>query len=132
MNEPVILFDGFCGLCDRAVCFVLARDKRRHFRFAPIQSAIGQQMLRPLGYASEWVDSVALVVDGRVYLQSDAALHILGRLGWPWSMAQVFLIVPAVVRDAVYKFVARNRYRWFERFPACRVPNAHERDRFLA
>ncbi len=127
---PIIVFDGVCNLCDRSVQFVLARDSQRRFRFAARQSAVGLQLLE------KWVippplDSVVLLVDGVAYTRSDAALRIAARLDRPWRWLRIFLGVPRPVRDWVYDLVAKHRYRWFGKNPACRIPTPELRDRFL-
>jgi predicted DCC family thiol-disulfide oxidoreductase YuxK len=132
MDSPVILFDGVCGLCDRWVSFVLERDKRSAFRFAALQSEAGGALLRSHGLPADQLDSVVLIVGGRAYLKSAAILEILKRLGFPWSLASAGAAVPGGLRDALYDFVATNRYRWFGRTETCRLPTPAERSRFLA
>ncbi len=127
--RPIIFFDGVCGLCNRFVSFLLRADRRQVFRFAPLQ---GETALRTLAPASDdTLSTVRLVADGRVYERSEAVLRILARLGLPWRLAAVALLLPASLRDAVYGFVARHRYRWFGRQAHCRVPGPAERARFL-
>jgi predicted DCC family thiol-disulfide oxidoreductase YuxK len=107
----------------------LKRDKPGLFRFAPLQSEVGQQLLKRLG-VPEKVDSVVLVVGDRVYVRSDAALEIVRRLGFPWSLLAVFRVVPRPIRDVVYDWIARHRYQWFGRSETCWMPQAKWRERF--
>ncbi len=128
---PVVVFDGYCNLCNGWVSFIMARDARRRFRYATLQGATGQSILRRAAPLQPAGESIALVEGDRVETRSTAALNILGKLGFPWPLFRVFLLVPLPVRDAVYDFVARNRYRWFGRRSTCRVPTDEERTLFL-
>jgi predicted DCC family thiol-disulfide oxidoreductase YuxK len=131
--RPVVFFDGVCNLCNGAVQFILDRDARAQFRFAPLQSEAAEKILVAPGLAREREarDSIILVEGDKVYRRSGAVLRIARRLGAPWSAAYVFILVPRFVRDAVYKVIARNRYRWFGRTEQCRVPTPELRARFL-
>ena len=130
--HPVLLFDGVCGLCSRAVDFVLAHDRRAVFRFAALQSTAGQAALARHRLPSDYIDSMALIADGRCYRYSTAVLEILRRLGWPWALLWPLVLVPPPFRDLVYEHVAARRYRWFGRLDACRLPTAAERERFVS
>jgi predicted DCC family thiol-disulfide oxidoreductase YuxK len=131
-----ILFDGVCNLCNGFVQFVIRHDARGQFRFAALQSAAGQallaahaQPLTPAALANP--ASVLLVADGRVYSHSAAVLRIAGRLGGVWRLAAVGWLLPRPWRDALYRFVARHRYRWFGRQESCWLPTPALRARFL-
>jgi predicted DCC family thiol-disulfide oxidoreductase YuxK len=129
--EPVILFDGVCNLCNGFVQFVIDRDPSARFRFASLQSKAGAALAAaPVG-GGALPDSVVLVEDGRVYTESAAALRVLSRLGFPWNLTSALVVVPRPLRDAVYRWVARNRYRWFGRRDVCMVPTPALRARFL-
>lgn len=135
MSAPAatILFDGVCNLCNGFVQFVIRHDAAGRYRFASLQSAAGQALLRAHGVplASE-PDSVVLVENGRAYTHSAAALGILRGLGSPLSgLAIVLLAFPRFLRDAVYRLVARYRYRWFGRQDACWLPTPELAARFL-
>ena len=132
MDSPMILFDGVCGLCNWWVSFVLERDKRGRFRFAALQSEAGGALLRSHGLPADQLDTVVLIAGGRAYLKSAAVIEILGGLGFPWSLAAAGAVLPGALRDTLYDFVARNRYRWFGRTETCRLPTPAERGRFLA
>lgn len=130
MTAPIMLYDGVCNLCNSSVRFVLKRDKAGVFRFAALQSAKAKQLLAPYEMGIG-LDTIYLIEDGRVYDRSSAALRIMRRLRFPWPLMAVFLIVPKPLRDAVYNWVGRNRYRWFGRSNTCQVPDAKVQNRFL-
>jgi predicted DCC family thiol-disulfide oxidoreductase YuxK len=120
-SGPVILFDGECALCNWWVDFVLRVDRNRRFRFRTLQP-------EDLPDA----DSVALQTGDEVYFRSEAVLRILTGLGFPYSLAAALRIFPRGLRDLVYNWVARNRYRWFGRRDTCRIPTPEERSRFVS
>ena len=127
----MVLFDGVCNLCNGAVAFIIARDRRAQFGFAPLQSDAGRRLLRELHGDSELPDTFVLVDKGRILTQSTAALRIAQRLGLPWSLAYLLIAIPRPIRDLAYRVVARNRYRWFGKREACMVPTPDLRRRFL-
>lgn len=122
-----VYFDGVCGLCNRFVDFLLQRDETRAFRFAPLQ---GRTAAGIAGLPRD-VDSVVVCDSQRVLVHSDAALAAISRLGGLWSFASVGGLVPRPLRDAVYRTVARHRYRWFGKHETCRIPTADEAAWFL-
>jgi predicted DCC family thiol-disulfide oxidoreductase YuxK len=128
----VVLFDGVCNLCNGSVNFIIDRDPTARFRFAALQSSQATELLARLGQAPQpEPQSVLLVEDGRLYERSTAALRIARRLRGGWKLLYAFIVVPRPLRDAVYGFIARNRYRWFGKSEACRVPTPELRARFL-
>ena len=127
----VVLFDGDCALCAWTVHFILPRDPQGRFRFASLQSRLGQHLLQAYGAATDQPDSVALLQDGRLWLASDAALRIARGLRDPWRGLSVLLAAPRPLRDAVYRFIAARRYRWFGRAAVCLPASAAWRARFL-
>ncbi len=137
MSAPaIILFDGVCNLCHGFVQFVIRHDAAGQFRFAALQSEAARALLaahgQPLAPAAlADPTSVILVANGRVYTHSAAVLHIAGRLGGVWRLAAVGWLLPSGWRNAVYRFVARHRYRWFGRQESCMVPTPALRGRFL-
>jgi predicted DCC family thiol-disulfide oxidoreductase YuxK len=126
-NHPIVFYDGVCGLCDRSVQFMIKHDHKRIFRYATLQSDIAKQTL---GNQITF-DSFVLYENGKAFYQSTAAIKVLKKLGGMWSLGYVFMIVPAFIRNAVYNFVARNRYKWFGKFDRCKIPTAEQRDLFL-
>ncbi|MBL7804382.1 MAG: thiol-disulfide oxidoreductase DCC family protein [Saprospiraceae bacterium] len=131
VKSPVLLFDGVCNLCNGAVQWVLLRDRRGVFRFAALQSDTGQAMLRQFGFAAEDFDTVVLIDGDRVFTRSDAALEVVRRIGGFWPVLYAFKIIPRPIRDAVYNWVARNRYRWFGRQEQCMLPRKEWMSRFV-
>lgn len=127
----VILFDGVCSLCNRGVDFVLRRDSAARFRFAALQSEAGRRVLSSAGWRAPIPDALVLVEAGRVYTASTAVLRIAKGLGLPWALFYAFIWLPRPLRDGVYFWVARHRYRWFGRRSVCRMPSAEEQARFL-
>jgi predicted DCC family thiol-disulfide oxidoreductase YuxK len=131
INNPVILFDGVCNLCNQSVQFVIRHDPRSNFRFAALQSDFGQSVLREHHLHDEELLSVVLLTGTRVYERSRAALEIARRLNGLWPLMYVFVIVPPFIRDLVYDWIARNRYRWFGRRDECMIPTPELRARFI-
>ena len=130
-GRPILLFDGVCNLCDHSVQFVLDHDPRDVFRFASLQSEVGKALLGTCGLDPEALDSVVLVDDGVCYVRSEAAWRIATRLDAPWRWLAATRVIPRGLRDVVYDWVARNRYRWFGTREACRIPTPETRARFL-
>ena len=128
---PLLLFDGHCNLCNGAVQWVLGRDKAGIFKFASLQSETGQQAQTAYQLDPSQLDSMVLIKDGKAYTKSGAALKTAATLGGFYQLAEVLLIVPAFIRNAVYDFIARNRYHWFGRSEACWMPRPEWEDRFL-
>lgn len=130
-SQPIVLFDGVCNFCDGAVNFVIARDKAGIFRFAPLQSEAGRELVAKYEIPED-VDSVILIDNDRAYLHSDAALHIAKRLGGSWRFLTAFAVLPRFVRDWFYRMFAKNRYRLFGKKDACMMPTPEIRGRFLS
>jgi len=119
--DGTILFDGVCVLCSWWVRFVIERDPAARFRFVPIQSAYGRSLAERLGIDPETPETNAVIVAGRAYFKSDAAIMILrGLRRWSWSRA--FRLMPRMLRDWIYDRVARSRYRVFGKTETCLVP----------
>ena len=135
--NPIILYDGVCGLCNRLVQFLLKRDKHGRLRFASLQSEFAERVLTRHGIDPKDLDTVQIVVayerpDERVLGRSDAILRAGEELGMPWNvLATIARIVPRALRDVVYRFVARNRYRVFGKYETCMLPDPKQRHRFL-
>lgn len=127
----ILFFDGYCGLCNRFVDFLIARDRAGLLRFAPVSGSTAARLLPGEIPPGEAPRSLVLWQGGRVLRRSDAALRALAGLGGPWRMTGILRVVPRGIRDALYDRVARNRYRWFGRRTTCRVPLETERARFL-
>jgi len=129
--HPILLFDGVCNLCSGSVQFIIRRDPEGRFCFASLQSEVGQRYLDELRVDRDAVDSVILIEGGRWYKESDAALRIARLLGGPWRVLGVFRLLPRPLRDRLYRFIARHRYRWFGKRESCWLPTPELRERFL-
>ena len=130
-RHAVVVFDGECAFCNRWVDLLLRFDRRDVFRFVARQSDAGAAFSRQAGLPEGGVGSIIVAENGQVRLRSAAVLRMLSLLGFPFSLAGVFNLIPAPVRDVVYDFIARNRTKWFGRTQACRLPAPAERHRFL-
>lgn len=130
-DGPILLFDGTCGLCRRAVLFTLARDRPGVVRYASLQSGFARERLAAAGMGAADLDAVVLLEGERVSLGSTAALRLCRHLPPPWPALGVLLVVPRPIRDAVYSWVARRRHRWFGKHDACWVPTPELSGRFL-
>lgn len=131
MKTSIVLIDGVCHLCGWLVTFIIPRDPAGRFRFAPLQSDIGRKLLQQGGLDADRLDTVVLVEKGEYYTESAAALRILRGLRFPWPAAYLLITVPAPLRNRLYRYVARNRYRWFGRDEQCLLPTPDIRRRFL-
>ncbi|MDF2671434.1 MAG: thiol-disulfide oxidoreductase [Paenibacillus sp.] len=131
LQHPIVMFDGVCNFCNSSVEFIIRRDPRGLFHFTALQSDAARSLLANRELNTSESDSILLLENGQLYSSSTAALRIARRLkGWP-RLTSVFLIVPSVLRDPLYRLLARNRYRWFGKQDACMLPSPDVRARFL-
>jgi predicted DCC family thiol-disulfide oxidoreductase YuxK len=130
-EHPVVLFDGVCKFCNAGVNFLIDRDPDARFRFAALQSAAGQDLLRRFHLPTSDFDTFVLVEGNRCSTRSTAALRIAMLLGGWWRLLYPLVLVPRFLRDACYDLIARNRYRWFGQLDACRMPTPDLKRRFL-
>jgi predicted DCC family thiol-disulfide oxidoreductase YuxK len=135
-TNPIILYDGVCGLCNGLVQFILKRDVHDRFRFASLQSEFAETLLKRHGADARDLDTFYVVIDHgqpveRVLMRSDAILHVVKTLGGIWTLAGVGRILPKVLRDGMYRVVARNRYRVFGKHETCMLPSPQHRAKFL-
>lgn len=131
MEKKIILFDGVCNLCNGAITFIIKRDKKDLFRYAPLQSEIGKELASKHNIDLNTVDSIILVSNSKAVAKSTAALRIATQLSGGWPLLGIFLIVPTFIRNWVYDFIARNRYKWFGKKEACMIPTPELRSKFL-
>lgn len=129
--ERLILFDGVCNWCNAWVNLTIAHDPDGQFKFGTLQSELGERMLCDLDLPTTDYQTVLLLEGGRVYTKSTAVLRVIRQLSWLWPLFYVGVLVPSPIRDVVYDFVARHRYRWMGQAATCRVPTQAERDRFV-
>jgi predicted DCC family thiol-disulfide oxidoreductase YuxK len=127
----IILFDGICNLCNRAVQFVIRHDRNKQFKFGSLQGPHGQEYLRNLNIQPDKTDSFLLIEDEKHYTRSTAALRVFKKLGGTWSLLYIFIVIPSFIRDALYDFIAHNRYRWFGKRNECMLPTEDLKARFL-
>jgi predicted DCC family thiol-disulfide oxidoreductase YuxK len=125
----IILFDGVCNLCEYSVQFIIKHDSKNYFHFTSQSSEIGQELLKQ--HELEEIDSIIFVKDSMAYAHSDAALEIAKNLdGWHKHL-YIFRFIPKVLRDAIYRFVAKHRYKVFGKKDSCMMPSIELKDRFL-
>ena len=131
-NKKIILFDGVCNLCDTAVQFVIEHDKKDQFRFVALQSELGQQILKHIGINPANIDSVILYQPGiAYYYKSAAAIEIARSLGGFLHFGTIFKLIPTGIRNQLYDYVAKNRYKWYGKKETCLVPSAENKTKFL-
>ncbi|WP_342424178.1 thiol-disulfide oxidoreductase DCC family protein [Paenibacillus sp. FSL E2-0178] len=130
-GKSIVLIDGVCHLCQGLVRFIVPRDPRANFMFASLQSEAAKELLRAGSLPGNQLNTVVLVENDSYYTESAAVLRIARRLRFPWPLAYVFILVPKPLRNALYRLVARNRYRWFGRDEQCLLPSPDLKRRFL-
>ena len=130
-QHPVLYFDGVCNLCNRSVQFIIKKDKKKIFRFASLQGKAGQAMLAANGIKQDDYNSFILAEGEKIYARSTAALRVFRLLGGTGKIIYALILVPRFLRDPVYDWVARNRYKWYGKRDECMVPTPDLRDRFL-
>lgn len=129
-EKSIILFDGVCNLCSGAVQFILKRDYKNHFVFASLQSETGKQLLVKHQVTTK-VETIILIQDNKWFSQSDAALEIARQLSGVWPLLYGFKFFPKLIRDGVYNWISRNRYRFFGKKESCMIPAPAWKNRFL-
>ena len=130
-SKPIILFDGICNLCDGAVQFIIKHDPDGIFLFASLQSEAGQNLLKQFQLPLENFNSFILLQNDKAYNKSTGALKVARQIKGAWSWLYIFMIIPKFIRDAVYDWIAQNRYKWFGKKDACMLPTPELKARFL-
>ena len=130
MDNPIILFDGVCNLCNSSINFI-RNDKKRIFRFTQLHSEAGKKLAKEYGIHKQDFESVILIQNKKVFLKSSAALEISKQLQFPINLFIVFKFVPKFLRDKVYDFIAVNRYNWFGKREECMIPSAEIKNLFV-
>jgi predicted DCC family thiol-disulfide oxidoreductase YuxK len=130
-DKPLIVFDGVCNLCNSVVDFVIRHDNRKHFLFAPSQGKYGSDLLKKTGINNIAAETIVLNEKEKIYSRSTAVLKIFKQLPFPFNLLYSFIIFPSWIRDPVYDFISRNRYKWFGKKPSCRLPAPEEMERFI-
>jgi len=131
-DKKIILFDGVCNLCNSSVQFVIKHDKKDIFRFAALQSEIGEKILKHIAIDPKNIDSIILYEPGvAYYYKSSAAIEIAKQLRGFWNLSTIFKIIPAFLRNPVYDYVAKNRYKWYGKQESCMIPTPELKAKFL-
>jgi len=131
-DKKLILFDGVCNLCNASVQFIINHDKQNKFLFAPLESKIGQDILQTFKIDPKKTDSIVLYDPKEgISVRSSAALTISKYLGFPVNAMIIFYVIPPFIRNAVYDFIAENRYKWYGKKDACMIPTPELKAKFL-
>lgn len=130
-DQLIVLFDGVCHLCQRSVRFIIRNDKKNKFKFASPQSEFAQKRLSEIQFNNS-LETIVLLKGGRHFTKSDAILEITKHLSGAWPLLYVFKIVPRFLRDGVYTFIAKHRYRWFGKSDFCMIPTEDTSHKFLS
>jgi len=130
-HQPIILFDGVCNFCNGAVNFTIKRDKQKQIRFAALQSEAGRQLVQQYGLPADDMRSFLFIENSKVYNRSTAALKVCMYLKGLWPLCYGLIVIPAFIRNGIYDWIAKNRYKWFGERHECMVPTPDVRARFL-
>lgn len=131
-NKKIILFDGVCNLCNGAVQFIIKHDKKDTFRFTALQSDLGKDICSYIGVDQTKIDSIILYNPGvAYYYKSSAAIEIAEELGGIYSLISIFKILPEKIRNYIYDYIAKNRYKWYGKKESCMIPTTELKDKFL-
>ena len=131
-NETnIVLFDGVCNLCNSTVQFIIRHDSKAKFRFASLQSEVGQLLISQLGLPVETLNTIIYITDNQFYTKSSAVLHIFRTMAGGWNILFGLMIIPPFLRDFAYDFIAKRRFRFFGRSESCVIPTQENQERFL-
>ena len=131
-NKKLILFDGVCNLCNSSVQYAIKHDKNNLFLFTALQSNVGQNIIEHYNIDTSKIDSILLYTPEKgIHYKSTAALKVAWQLGFPINLLAIFLIVPNFIRNWVYDFIAKNRYKWYGKKEACMTPTPELKSKFL-
>ncbi|CAN5259602.1 thiol-disulfide oxidoreductase DCC family protein [soil metagenome] len=130
MDQPVILFDGVCNFCNGAVQFIIKRDKKHRYKFAPLQSGTGEQIQKQFNLPTD-LSSFILYENDSIYKKSTAALMVAKHLSGLWPLLYLFIVLPTFIRDIPYNIIVKYRYKWFGKTEECMIPSPELRARFL-
>ena len=131
LAQNILLIDGECMLCQRITQFVVRHDKQQIFMFASLQSDAGRHLLKLFGMPADYRDTFVLIQNKKHYTRSGAALRVCRKLGGAWRSLYALIVIPPILRNAVYNIVAANRYRWFGKSDQCMLPAPELRGRFI-
>lgn len=131
-HKQLVLFDGVCNLCDASVQYIIKHDKNDIFLFTALQSDVGQQIIKEFNIDTNKIDSIMLYSNEHgISYKSTAALKIASKIGFPRNLLSVFLIIPAIIRNWVYDYIAKNRYKWYGKKEECMIPTPDLKSKFL-
>lgn len=131
-HKQLILFDGACNLCNRSVEYVIKHDKKDIFMFTTLQSEVGQQIIKEYNIDTNKIDSILLfTIEHGIDCKSTAALKIAFQLGFPNSLTSIFFVLPPFIRNWVYDYIAKNRYKWYGKKESCMIPTPKLKSKFL-
>ena len=131
-NKKIILFDGICNLCDSSVQFIIKHDKKDKFRFVALQSKLGIEICNYIGIDQTKIDSIVLYnPDVAYYYKSSAIIEIENELGGIYSLISIFKILPEKLRNYIYDYIAKNRYKWYGKKESCMIPTPELKAKFL-
>ncbi|KAA3615648.1 MAG: DUF393 domain-containing protein [Calditrichaeota bacterium] len=128
-KQSIIFFDGFCILCNGFVDFLIRKDKKKKLKFASLQGETAKVTLPETIIRN--IDSVVFLTKDEIYTKSKAVIHILKELPGVWNLSVILFVIPNIIRDFIYDFIAGSRYNWFEKNHTCRLPNEDEKERIL-
>lgn len=131
INERIVFFDGVCNLCNSSVQFLIDRDSKNQLKFSSLQSDFAQDFFRKNHFSTNAIDSIVYFRKGVFLSHSTAALYLAKDIGYPWKIFTLCLVLPKFFRDAIYKLIAKNRYKIFGKSDYCRVMTSNLRDKFL-
>ncbi len=130
-QQPILLFDGECGFCNKSIQFILKHESKPKLKFAPLQSNVGQQLLTYFEIDAKKIDSIILIRGNQAFIKSCAALRVTQYLKALWPGLMAFIIVPPFIRNLVYDWIAKRRMKWFGRVESCSLLQKEDRKRFL-
>ncbi|MCE2773592.1 MAG: DCC1-like thiol-disulfide oxidoreductase family protein [Bacteroidetes bacterium] len=130
-NNGIILFDGVCNFCNNSINLVIRKDKRDYFRFAPLQSEAGKILTAKFNIDTTKTDSVLLIENDALYSKSTAALRIARKMDGLFPLCYALIIIPKFLRDPIYDYIAKRRYRWFGKKESCMIPTPEIRKKFI-
>jgi predicted DCC family thiol-disulfide oxidoreductase YuxK len=131
-DKAIILFDGVCNFCNSSVNFVINHDSKNHFMFAALQSSKGRELMEKVGANSTTLDTLVLIENNKVFCKSSAALRIARRMNKLYPLLYIGMIVPKFIRDNIYDYFAKRRYKWFGKQETCMIPSEETMNRFIS
>jgi predicted DCC family thiol-disulfide oxidoreductase YuxK len=130
-DHDIILFDGVCNLCNGAINFIIARDPKNRYKFAALESEVGQKLLATHEINPDEIDSIVLIRNNNAYVKAGAAIRIAQYMSGGWPIFYAFRIIPGFLSNVIYDFIAKNRYRWFGKKDSCMIPTPELKSKFL-